>query len=142
MKTTPRYLVQLSSAEIGVLHALVQRQVRAFVAERPEGRGLELGTAPPELAALDRRLLAQLMTVTDQEEARFGDPRRARPEAAWIAEEHAALAEAARPRGEGVPRPGRAALMGHDLVPAAGGPGGNVVPLRGAGRHRRARASA
>jgi hypothetical protein len=94
MSVTPRYLVHLSSAEIAFLHALVQRQVRGLVAERPEGRGTGLAAASPELLSLDRRLLARLREVSDDEEAYFG-ARRIRPEAARIGEEQAALAEVA-----------------------------------------------
>ncbi len=96
MKVTPRYLVQLSSAEIAFLHALLQQQMRRFVAEGPEGRGVEHGTAPPELVSLDGRMLTRLKEVADTEEAYFAG-RRLRPEAAWISEEHAVLAELATP---------------------------------------------
>lgn len=140
MKATPRYLVQLSSAEIAFLHALVQRRLRGFVAERPEGRGMDPVCAPPELVALDRRLLVRLEEVTRDEDAYFG-ARKTRPEAGWISEEHAALAEAAR-RGDD-PRPldrfeaarppvrwGRGAAA----VSARGGApeerASNIVPLR------------
>ena len=126
MKVTPRYLVQLSSAEIALLHGLVQRQVRALVAERPQGRGLDSIIAPPELIALDRRLLMRLQEVTDHEEAYFAG-RRARPEAAWIAEEHAALAE-------GLFRQSLAALPATGAY-LPGEPGDNVMLLRKARRH-------
>jgi len=130
MTVTPRYLVQLSSAEIAFLHALVQRQLRGFVAERPEGRGLDWITAPPELASLDRRLLARLREVSDNEEAYFAGQGRRRPEAVRIGEEHAALAEAAR--STGVTLAGCAVTKVLALAPD--GQAGNVVPLRGAGR--------
>ena len=94
MRVTPRHVVQLSSAEIAFLHALVQRQVRSFVAEHPEGRGMDHGVPPPELISLDRRLLSRLKEVADQEEG-FFTTRRPRQEAIWIDEEHAALAEIA-----------------------------------------------
>ena len=100
MKTTPRHLVQLSSAEIAFLHALVQHQMRAFLAERPEGRGVDPAAAPLELVLLDRRLLTRLKDVADSEEV-FFQAGRSRPEAAWISEEHAALAEIAAPRARG-----------------------------------------
>ncbi len=100
MKTTPRHLVQLSSAEIAFLHTLVQRQMRALLAERPEGRGVDPVAAPTELVSLDRRLLARLKDVADNEEVYF-QARRSRPEAAWINEEHAALAEIAAPQSRG-----------------------------------------
>lgn len=151
MRVTPRYLVQLSSAEIGFLHALVQRRLRGFVGERPEGRGLDPVCAPPELVSLDRRLLVRLEEVTRDEEAYFGG-RRARPETGWINEEHAALAEAAA-RCEMPPRPigapagggaarrsrGTAAGVARSTAPEAPAVGAadrssNVVPLHGPGR--------
>lgn len=92
MKVTPRHLVQLSSAEIAFLHALVQQQVRSFVAEHPEGRGMGFGVPPPELTSLDRRLLARLGEAAAQEEAYFSG-RRPRAEAICIDEEHAAFAQ-------------------------------------------------
>lgn len=144
MNVTPRYLVQLSSAEIAFLHALVQRRLRGFVAERPEGRGMDPVCAPPELVALDRRLLVRLEEVTRDEEAYFGR-RKARPEAGWISEEHAALAEAAR-RGDGphpadppegaspTARRGRGAASGLARGVAPEERASNVVPLRGPAR--------
>lgn len=130
MTVTPRYLVQLSSAEIAFLHAVVQRQLRGLVAERPEGRGLDPATAPPELVSLDRRLLARLREVSDEEEAYFAGQGRRRPEAVRIGEEHAALAEAARSAGGTLA--GFAEVRVVALAP--GRQAGNVVPLRGAGR--------
>lgn len=125
MKVTPRYLVQLSSAEIAFLHALVQRQVRGFVAERPEGRGMDRAVAPPELVSLDHRLLARLKEVAD-EEVHFG--RQGRPEARWINEEHAALAE--------VVAKGGFVRIAAPETPAADPiwQGSNVTPLHGTGR--------
>lgn len=137
MTVTPRYLVQLSSAEIALLHALVQRQVRGFVTERPEGRGLDPAAAPPELVSLDRRLLARLREVSNDEEAYFGGHGRRRPEAARIGEEHAALAEVAA-RGTEVALAGFALPKAFALAP--GRQASNVVPLHGAGKRSRARA--
>jgi len=132
MTVTPRYLVQLSSAEIAFLHALVQRQVRGLVAERPEGHGRDPTAAPPELVSLDRRLLARLREVSDDEEAYFG-ARRTRPEAARIGEEHAALAEVAA-RNAGGPLAGFAAPRAFALAQSSERRAGSVVPLRGAER--------
>lgn len=146
MRVTPRYLVQLSSAEIAFLHALVQRRLRGFVGERPEGRGMDPVCAPPELVSLDRRLLVRLEEVTRDEEAYFGK-RKARPEIGWINEEHAALAEAAARREAG-PRPdsgtpgraGAAARRGRGETAGSVGDAAfkdrsnNVVPLHGAGQ--------
>ena len=144
MKATPRYLLQLSSAEIAFLHALVRRRSRGFVAERPGGRGVAPLRAPPELVALERRLRVRLEEVTRDEEAYFGG-RTARPEVRWIGEEHAALAEAARrgdgPRPAGTPegvgvatRHGRGATAEITRGVAPEGQASNVVPLRGPGR--------
>lgn len=137
MIVTPRYLVQLSSAEIAFLHVLVQRQLRSLVAERPDGRGLDPAAAPPELVALDRRLLARLREVSDDEEAYFEGRGRRRPEAARIGEEHAALAEVAA-RGAGVAL--ASAAVPKALALAPGRPASNVVPLPRAGWRSRARA--
>jgi hypothetical protein len=132
MKVTPRYLVQLSSAEIAFLHVLVQRQLRGFVAERPEGRGLDPAEAPPELVALDRRLLARWQEIAQDEEGYFGGQGRRPPEAMWIAEEHAALAGAAAARGALSALP---VFVPKALALAAGGrKAGNVVSLHGTGR--------
>lgn len=152
MRVTPRYLVQLSSAEIAFLHALVQRHLRGFVGERPEGRGIDPVCAPPELVSLDRRLLVRLEEVTRDEDAYFGG-RKARPETGWIDEEHAALAEAAaryetNPRPVGAPggagaagRRSRGTATGGARNTAPEAPAvdaadrsNNVVPLRGPGR--------
>lgn len=135
MTATPRYLVQLSSAEVAFLHALVQRQLRRVLAERPEGRGLDHATAPPELVSLDRRLLSRLREVSDDEQAYFGaGGGRGRPEAARIAEEHAALAEVAATNAAGA--------LGWPMMagdPAPRRPAGNVVPLHGTSRRPSAR---
>ena len=112
MKVTPRYLVQLSSAEIGFLHALVQRQVRSYVAEHPEGRGMARAAAPPELVSLDRRLLARLKEVTDDEEPYFAR----RLEAGWINEEHAALTEVAARDKRASPPPATATRQGSNVT--------------------------
>jgi hypothetical protein len=133
MKVTPRYVVQLSSAEVAFLHALVQRQVRGFVAERPEGRGMDLAAPPPELVSLDRRLLARLQEVADDEEVLFGG-RQERLEAIWINEEHAALAEVAA-NGGGVRIAAPEAPVADPIWQ-----GSNVTPLHGTGRRPRARA--
>lgn len=151
MKVTPRYLVQLSSAEIAFLHALVRHRLRGFVGERPEGRGINPACAPPELVSLDRRLLVRLEEVTRDEEAYFGG-RKARPETGWINEEHAALAEAAARYGtppHPVGAPAGAGAAGRSRGTAAGGTrsaapeapatgvadrSSNVVPLHGPGR--------
>lgn len=141
MKVTPRYLVQLSSAEIAFLHALVQRQVRGVVGERPEGRGMDPAVAPPELVSLDRRLLTRLKEVADGEEVYFSE-RRTRPEAGWINEEHAALAQVAAREAGSDARPGRRTLATGEVVQIAAsrafavastGQGSNVTPLRAAG---------
>jgi hypothetical protein len=92
MKITPRHVVQLSSAEIGFLHGLVQRQVRSFVAEHSGSP--DLGAPPPELTSLERRLLARLGDAAAQEAIYF-TKRCPRAEGTWIREEHAVLAEVA-----------------------------------------------
>lgn len=160
MKITPRYLVQLSSAEIVFLHSLVQRQVRGVMGERPEGRGMDPAVVPPELVSLDRRLLTRLREVSDDEEVYFGK-RRTRPEAGRINEEHAVLAEIAALGERGSfsgsaafrgascnARPGRRTPATDEVVQSAASKalavasirqGSNVIPLHTAGQRQTAR---